>query len=217
VGSRPSLIPGIPWDNELISFVAGFLLLVLVPIALIKFVYKQPLRAFGLGLPPPGKRKLAVQGFLLLTLPSLVGFFFAAQNPALTEVYPFFRPFSSVGQFLVYELVYLLFFVAIEFMFRGYLLFGLAGVRDTDVGDRGGVPGVYYFGRYALMIQMLSYTAWHLGKPLPELWGTIVWGLAAGAVAYAVRSIWPVTLSHWLLNVVLDAVSLLAAPGPVPT
>jgi len=36
---------------------------------------------------------------------------------------------------------------------------------------------VFYFGRYALMIQMLSYTAWHLGKPLPELWGTVVWGL----------------------------------------
>jgi hypothetical protein len=213
-GNRPRLIPGLPWDDELISFVLGFVLLVLIPMALIVFVYKQPLRAFGLGLPPPGKRKLAVQAFLFLTLPSGVGFYFAAQNPDMTEVYPFFRAFSNVGQFLAYELVYLLFFIAIEFAFRGYLLFGLAGTRDTDVGGGGdGLPGVYFFGRYALMIQMLSYTAWHLGKPLPELWGTVVWGLAAGAVAYAVRSIWPVVLSHWLLNVVLDAVSVLTAPG----
>ncbi len=157
---------------------AGFVLLVVIPIGLIVFVFKEPLRAYGLGLPPPGKRKLAVQAFLLLTLPTLVGFYFAAHNPAMTEVYPFFRDFSSLRQFLAYELVYLLFFIAIEFAFRGYLLFGLAGARDADVGGRGGgLPGVFYFGRYALMIQMLSYTAWHLGKPLPELWGTVVWGL----------------------------------------
>ena len=51
---------------------------------------------------------------------------------------------------------------------------------------------------------MLSYTAWHLGKPLPELWGTVIWGLAAGATAYAIRSLWPIILAHWLLNVFLD-------------
>jgi hypothetical protein len=101
------------------------------------------------------------------------------------------------------------FFIAIEFIFRGYLLFGLAGALDEEIRTRvGGVPGVFYFGRYALLIQMLSYTAWHLGKPVPELWGTIVWGLAAGATAYAIRSIWPIVFAHWLLNVLLDAAIL---------
>ena len=103
----------------------------------------------------------------------------------------------------------LLFFISIEFIFRGYLLFGLASTRDIDVpGMRAGVAGPLFFGKYAILVQMLSYTAWHLGKPLPELWGTLAWGLAAGATAYAVRSIWPVVLSHWLLNVFLDAVIL---------
>jgi hypothetical protein len=68
-----------------------------------------------------------------------------------------------------------------------------------------GVTGPFYFGRYALLIQMLSYTAWHLGKPALELWGTLVWGLTAGATAYMIRSIWPIVLSHWLLNVFIDA------------
>jgi membrane protease YdiL (CAAX protease family) len=77
---------------------------------------------------------------------------------------------------------------------------------DREVGgDNIGYAGPYYFHKYALLIQMLSYTAWHLGKPLPELWGTLIWGLAAGAVAYSVRSIWPVILSHWLLNVFMDS------------
>ncbi len=97
------------------------------------------------------------------------------------------------------------FFLAIEFIFRGYLLFGLAGVRDDGVARAGdGVTGPFFFHRYALLIQMLGYTAWHLGKPQPELWGTVVWGLAAGAIAYTARSLWPVILAHWLFNVAMD-------------
>jgi membrane protease YdiL (CAAX protease family) len=51
---------------------------------------------------------------------------------------------------------------------------------------------------------MLSYTAWHLGKPLPEVWGTLVWGLATGTIALATGTIWPIIIVHWLLNIVLD-------------
>jgi membrane protease YdiL (CAAX protease family) len=54
---------------------------------------------------------------------------------------------------------------------------------------------------------MLAYTAWHLGKPLPELWGTLVWGPAASAIVLATHSIWPIVLVHWLLNVWMDLVS----------
>lgn len=209
LGNRPQLILGIPWDNELISFWAGAFLVVVIPILIIKFGFKQPLSDYGLGLLPKGRRMLAWWTFLTITLVTLPFFVIGAQDTSMREVYPFYRPFSSLGQFLLYELTYLPFFIAIEFIFRGYLLFGLAGVRDDEIKDGGeGVPGVFYFHRYALLIQMLSYTAWHLGRPLPETWGTLVWGLVAGATAYSVRSIWPLVLSHWLLNVVLDALIL---------
>jgi len=206
--TRPSLISGIPWDNELISFVVGAMLLVLIPILLIKFVYRQPLKLYGLGFPPRSRWKLAVQSFLFVTVVSLPFFWFGSRLDEMRALYPLYRPFDTIGSFILYELSYLLFFIAIEFIFRGYLLFGLAGVRDDEIdpetGDSG-APGAYYFGKYALLIQMLSYTAWHLGKPALELWGTLVWGLTAGATAYTVRSIWPVVLSHWLLNVFIDA------------
>jgi hypothetical protein len=231
ITSRPVLIPGVPWDNELLSYLIGAFLVVIIPVGLIKFVYKQPLSAYGLGLPPKDRRRFAALSFVALTLIAAPFFYLGSRDPAMRAVYPFFRPFASVGDFVAYELAYLPFFIAIEFIFRGYLLFGLAGVKDDEVhlgtgerrtivrmrdvmarkspGDKG-VPGHFYFDRYALLIQMLSYTAWHLGKPVPELWGTLVWGLAAGAVAYTARSIWPITLSHWLLNVFLDA--LIAGP-----
>lgn len=208
---RPQLIPGVPWDHELISFWGGAFFVVLVPVLLIRFVYRQPLADYGLGLPPPGRRALALWTFLTLTLLSLPGFWLGSQDASMRQVYPFFRAFGGPLDFLLYELTYLPFFIAIEFIFRGYLLFGLAGAVDGDVRlpGRRGVPGPLFFGRYALLLQMLSYTAWHLGKPLPELWGTLVWGLAAGATAYAARSIWPVVAAHWLLNVFLDGAILL--------
>ncbi len=207
LGIRPSLIPGIPWDNELISFVAGAALLVLIPILLIKFVYRQPLALYGLGFPPRSRWKLAAQSFLFVTVVSLPFFWFGSRLSEMRATYPLYRPFDSTISFIGYELSYLLFFIAIEFIFRGYLLFGLAGVQDTDIAPAApdtGTPGPFYFGKYALLIQMLSYTAWHLGKPALELWGTLVWGLTAGATAYTVRSIWPIVLSHWLLNVFID-------------
>lgn len=215
IGSRPVLIPGVPWDNELISFWVGCLLVVVVPILIIKFVFRQPLKDYGLGLPPPGKRKLALTTFIMLVVVTLPAFALGPRDAGMRATYPFFRPFTDIGQFLLYELTYLPFFIAIEFIFRGYLLFGLAGVKDDEASAQviralsdTGVPGIYYFAHYALLIQMLSYTAWHLGKPLPELWGTVIWGLAAGATAYAIRSLWPIILAHWLLNVFLDMLIL---------
>ncbi len=210
IGSRSQIIAGLPWDNELISFWGGALLLVGIPILLIKFVYGQELRVYGLGLPPKGRRKLALVTFLVLTVICIPAFLFATRDAGMRATYPFYRPFASIPQFLLYELTYLPFFIAIEFIFRGYLLFGLAAIRGPQqpTGKKGGLTQgeAFYFGKYALLIQMLSYTAWHLGKPIPELWGTVFWGIGAGVLAFTVRSIWPVVASHWLLNVLFDAI-----------
>jgi Type II CAAX prenyl endopeptidase Rce1-like len=205
IGMRPQIIPGIPWDDELISFWGGALLVVAVPMLIIRLVFKERWSDYGLGFPAPGRRKLALWGFLTLTVLSLPAFYLGSQNADMQKLYPFYRPFVDNLQFALYELSYFPFFLAIEFIFRGYLLFGLESISPRHVKPvAGGAAAPIFFGKYALLIQMLSYTAWHLGKPLPELWGTLVWGIAAGAIAWAVRSIWPIVISHWLLNVFLD-------------
>lgn len=205
---RPTLIPGIGWDLELVSFSIGFLLLVVVPCILIRMWLKEPLAAFGLAPPRRERRHLAVLGFMLLTVISLPAFLLAAHQPSMVAVYPFYRHFNGWLDFCLYEVMTILFYAAIEFVFRGYLLFcgGRYEARYTQTAGS--------FPRFALLLQMLSYTAWHLGKPMPELWGTLLWGIAAGAIVYACRSVWPVLASHWLLNVIMDSAILRAEHLP---
>ncbi len=141
--ARGQLVPGVPWDQEWLSFVIGAVLLIGVPMLLIKLVYKQNLRDYGLGLPPPGRRAFALLSASMLFVISLPAFYIGAHDAGMRSIYPMYRGvFDGLTPFIVYELGYLVFFVVIEFTFRGYLLFGLYQFRDRDapegiVGTRG--------------------------------------------------------------------------------
>ncbi len=206
--SRGTIISGLPWDQEWIAFFAGSVLLVLVPCILIKLVFKQDLADYGLGLPPKGRVRLALLSAGILMAVSLPAFYLGTNDAGMQATYPFYRgEFEGIGAFALYSLGALAFYVNIEFIFRGYLLFGLFQFKDRDAPDGVvGVKGPLVFGYYAIFISMLSYTAWHLGKPLPELWGTLIWGVAAGTIVLASRSIGPIIAVHWLMNVLLDFV-----------
>ena len=130
---RTPVLTWVPWDRELISFWGGALLLVFVPVLLIVFVFREPLRNYGLALPPKEKRKEGLLVFLLLVLVMAPLFYIGSRDQGMQNTYPFYKNFQSVGQFILYELSYFPFFIAIEFMFRGYLLFGLDNLKTpTD-------------------------------------------------------------------------------------
>jgi len=202
---RARLIPGVPWDQEWISFAIGAALLLGVPAALIKFVFKERLSDYGLGLPKKGRGRYTLWSTVLLAAIGFPAMCVASHDPGMRATYPFFRNFASLGAFLTYELGYAVFFLVIEFVFRGYLLFGLYGAHHP-----GGVQGVRasqdppVLSHYAILLSMLSYTAWHLGKPLQELWGTLLWGVVTGTMVLTSGTLWHVFLVHWLMNVFLD-------------
>lgn len=186
------------WAEQLLSFGTGFVLLVVVPLLVIRFRFREPFSNFGLGLGDP---KLGLALTLVLIVASLPLFSLGSGDASMQWEYPMLyrgldasarKLVFSWDRFLLYEAVYVSFFFIIEFIFRGYLLFGL---RDR-------------FGRYAILFQMLSYTAWHLVKPVPELAGTILWGFATAAVTLRARSMWYVFIAHWLLNVFIDMLIL---------
>jgi hypothetical protein len=206
-----ALFPGVPWHDQLASFIVGFLLLVVVPCCIIKFVFKEKLSEYGLGWPKDyNRRKQAVFAFFLIIGVAVIPFYLSAFNPEMQKEYPLFGDVIAKGDwgaFIIYELVYLLFFVVIEFIYRGYLLFGIFKIKDIKaIKEIKGIKGPLVFGIYAILIQMLSYTMWHIAKPVPELIGTIFWGIGTGAVVLKTRTVWPVIIAHWLLCVFLDIV-----------
>ncbi len=210
-GSNPAaravLLPFVPWDQELIAFFAGAILVAAIPILIVKVAWKERISDYGMGLPPPGRRAIGAWSFVIVVVLLIGPFWYGAHSDVqMRSIYPLYRGgLGGAGAFILYELTYFAFFLAIEFMFRGFLLFGLAPHTDGTAreGEAAGALPVR-----ALCIQLLPYVAWHMGKPIVEVWGTPLWGLVCGALAWSSRSIWPILLAHWLLNVWMDAVSL---------
>lgn len=205
---REALFPNLVWRDQLVSFVVGFILLVVIPCCIIKFRFKESIADYGLGW-SKDRIKLGMTALVVLFVVALPLFWFGTGNAEMQAEYPMFgkENITTWGSFIVYELVYFIFFINIEFIFRGYLLFGLYGIRQSEVGDmRTAVSSPLVFGVYAVLIQMLAYTMWHIPKPMPEYIGALFWGVAVAAVALKIRSIWPIIIVHWILNVFLDTV-----------
>jgi membrane protease YdiL (CAAX protease family) len=91
---------------------------------------------------------------------------------------------------LPYSLAYaLLYYVAWEWCFRGWLLHGLAQRWPP---------------RLAILLQTVPSALVHLGKPAGEMFGSIPFGLALGWLAWRTGSIWYGWLLHVALGVLTD-------------
>lgn len=94
--------------------------------------------------------------------------------------------------FLLYELGYFLYFLAWEFLFRGWMLNGLL----PTYGRAG-----------AILAQMAPFAVMHLGKAELEALGSIVAGIALGLLGLRTRSCWYGGLIHGVVAVWMDVVS----------
>ena len=86
---------------------------------------------------------------------------------------------------------------SVDSLLRGILLFGVAS-------------GTAFDAALGVAVETMVQSVWHLGKPLGEAWGAPVWGIVAGCVALRAKSVWPLVMVHWVLNVLIDAVSAYA-------
>ncbi len=118
----------------------------------------------------------------------------AATTEKFQNTYPFFKfnpLIHSWQHFAIWETGYMLQFVAVEFFFRGFLLFGLAR----------------FIGPYAVYVAVIPYCMIHFGKPLPETIGAIIAGIVLGKMALASKSIFPGILIHCLVGCLMDCLS----------
>jgi len=90
--------------------------------------------------------------------------------------------------FAVYEVCSIVYVIGWEFIWRGYMLFGLKK----------------YFGYYAVFIQMIPFTLLHFGSPEIETYAAMAAGVGLGLLAFATRSFWYGVLAHMLILGTID-------------
>jgi membrane protease YdiL (CAAX protease family) len=186
-------------------FLACFVLLGLVPLA---FSLVPSLRPPSLGL-RLGDARFGLKWTAILYGVMVPVIAAASLSPEFSRYYPlnsllgneavaFFSgevtPDAFLLTFIGYELLYGLYFLGWEFFFRGWLLFGLH--------DR--------LGFNSILAGNIPFVLMHLGKPLPEAFGSIFGGLALGLFALRTGSFWYCFLLHVLVAWTMDACALSA-------
>lgn len=162
--------------------VTGF---VLPALALLLLFRRRPAE-IGLGL---GDWRLA--SFLAgLYLPLVaVGTWVLSNDPAFQAEYPHLRSAALDWRiFLIYEALFLLYWIGWEYLWRGFVLFGTARA----------------FGFAAVFIQAVPFAILHAAKPPAEAYLSILGGIALGALVWRVRSFWIAVPLHAAQMLLID-------------
>jgi len=171
-------------DYEIAS---AFVLLGLIPLLLVMLLFRESWKDYGLRL---GDWKFGLIAIAIL-FPIIAGsLYIDSKTPAMQAFYPIDKGATqSVQAFLRLEVPCLLFLMAWEFIFRGFMLFGLR----PRVGDW-----------LAICIQVIPSSLWHIGLPAKVTLAAIPGGILFGILAVRTNSIvWPILL-HYLIWVGLD-------------
>lgn len=162
--------------------VSGFL----VPVIILLVFFKRKPRQIGLGL---GDWKLAsVLAALYIPL-VIVATWILSDGSSFQQNYPHYQPAALDWRFfLVYELLFLFYWIGWEYLWRGFVLFGTA----------------HTFGLYAIFVQTVPFALLHLEKPLPEALLSILGGVALGALVWRCRSFWIAVPIHAAQMFILD-------------
>lgn len=161
------------------------------PALLIKFLWHEKLQDYGFSLLALRSHWKIYALFYICVLPLIL---LAARTSDFQKMYPFFKYVAAGGMgLLIWELAYGMQFFAVEFFFRGYLLFGLQEK----------------FGYYSILIMTVPYCMIHFPKLAGESVGAIIAGIVLGYLALKSRSIWGGVLLHWGVAVTMDVASLL--------
>ncbi len=167
-------------------FGVNFLLLFLVPAAVILGIWRQRLSDFGLGWGRPAVWGRYLAAYAVIMIPVII---LASRLPSLRDYYPRY-PYAreSAGWFLLASAGWLVYFFAWEFFFRGFLL-NLLAPR---------------YGGIAIVVQTLPFVMMHFPKPEVETLSAVMAGLALGVMAYRGRSMLGTWLLHWFVAGFLD-------------
>ena len=162
------------------------------PAGIILFVFKESLTEYGLQLKNAGKGYPLYLGMLAIMMPLV---FYFSGSESFLERYPFYnvaRNESLFPNFFLWEIVYFLQFLALEFFFRGFILHGTK----------------QRFGFYAIFVMVIPYCMIHFGKPMPETIAAIIAGVVLGFLSLKSKSIWLGVMIHCSVALTMDLCAL---------
>lgn len=168
-------------DDTLSAFVFYFLM----PMCIILLVLREDPRRYGLRLGNWRKGALfTVIGIIFMAV-VIAGLAQLEEFQSYYGLGSFHAPQGrSVIEFALRQLVYMF---SWEFMFRGFLLFGL---RER-------------LGSLAVWIQAIPFAIMHLGKPELETLSTIFGGAAFGYIDLESESVLPSVIIHWAIYLMM--------------
>jgi len=172
-------------------FISDIFLFLIIPLIIIKFLFHEKIIEYGFVL---GNKKLGFSVTIFSIFASIPIIYFTASSDHFLKYSPLMQSATdNLSVFLVYEILFILFIYAWEFIFRGFMLFGLEKK----------------FGLYAIFIQMIPFVILHNGKPFIETFASIFGALFLGYLALRTRSIFYGFLIHAIILVALDVLSLM--------
>jgi len=172
-------------------FIGDFITFFILPILIIRFFLKEKLSNYGLQI---GDYKTGLKITIIFIVIMLPLVWFASSSDSFANVYPHLSSARESWQiFIIYEIGLLVYMIAWEFVWRGYMLFGL----------------YEKFGFYSIFIQMIPFVILHNGKPMLETFGSILAGLALGILALRTKSIFYCVIAHMSVMFNIDLISTL--------
>jgi len=183
--------PSVYLYEYLYWFIGDFVTLFILSALIIKFILKEKLSDYGLKFGDYKIGLLLSIIFFLIMLP-LVWFFSA--TPDFSAKYPhLLSTRTDWDEFFIYEFALLVYMFSWEFIWRGFMLFGLEKK----------------FGYYSVLIQMIPFVILHNGKPVEETFGAIAGGIALGILAFRTRSVYYCVVTHMSVMLSIDLISTL--------
>lgn len=167
-------------------FISDSITLFIIPLFIIKFLLKEKIISYGLKF---GDYKTGLKFFTIFSVCILAVTFFLSQIPEFAKNYPFLKSAKYDWKtFIIFETAALVYMFAWEFIWRGFMLFGLEEK----------------FGMNAILIQMLPFVILHNGKPFVETLSAIIGAILLGYIAIRTRSIFYGVAIHFILFFSMD-------------